>query len=216
MSDEGITSTNKLLSRRAFYIVRLCRPPTFFHDTWQDGRRDKRGMVSIWARCSLSLSFSRSPLKHMIKIPDRINSNFQPSWGWSCDNTSLWTHTSSYGLSVAHNTREPSSTCRRMRCPCTWSSRQVRVIFVFLHFHYILIIHFRYLASGGYDSIVNMFDLNDWICARTITVCEWVEIPLTFAYLTYLSITDIASTLWVFLMMANILPLRTQDLMLIL
>lgn len=30
----------------------------------------------------------------------------------------------------------------------------------------------RYLASGGYDSIVNMFDLNDWICARTITSCE--------------------------------------------
>ncbi|KAG5639704.1 hypothetical protein H0H81_005887 [Sphagnurus paluster] len=29
-----------------------------------------------------------------------------------------------------------------------------------------------YLASGGYDSIINMFDLTDWICARTITVCE--------------------------------------------
>jgi len=32
----------------------------------------------------------------------------------------------------------------------------------------------RYLASGGADSIVNIFDLNDWICARTITVCEYV------------------------------------------
>lgn len=32
----------------------------------------------------------------------------------------------------------------------------------------------RYLASGGADSIVNMFDLNDWICARTITICEYV------------------------------------------
>ena len=30
----------------------------------------------------------------------------------------------------------------------------------------------RYLASGGYDSIVNMFDLSDWICVRTITSCE--------------------------------------------
>ena len=32
----------------------------------------------------------------------------------------------------------------------------------------------RYLASGGYDSIVNMFDLNEWICARTIASCEYV------------------------------------------
>ena len=32
----------------------------------------------------------------------------------------------------------------------------------------------RYLASGGYDSIVNMFDLSEWICARTITACEQV------------------------------------------
>lgn len=30
----------------------------------------------------------------------------------------------------------------------------------------------RYLASGGIDSIVNMFDLSEWICARTITSCE--------------------------------------------
>ncbi|KAJ7119486.1 WD40-repeat-containing domain protein [Mycena epipterygia] len=30
----------------------------------------------------------------------------------------------------------------------------------------------RYLASGGKDSIVNMFDLAEWICVRTITVCE--------------------------------------------
>ena len=33
----------------------------------------------------------------------------------------------------------------------------------------------RYLASGGLDSIINMFDLNDWICARTITICECVN-----------------------------------------
>jgi THO complex subunit 3 len=37
----------------------------------------------------------------------------------------------------------------------------------------------RYLASGGADSIVNMFDLNDWICARTITVCEYVIIAVS-------------------------------------
>ncbi|TEB30032.1 WD40 repeat-like protein [Coprinellus micaceus] len=30
----------------------------------------------------------------------------------------------------------------------------------------------RYLASGGVDSIVNLFDLEDWISARTITSCE--------------------------------------------
>ncbi len=36
----------------------------------------------------------------------------------------------------------------------------------------------RYLASGGLDSIINMFDLNDWICARTITICECVNMSL--------------------------------------
>ncbi|KAF8914247.1 WD40-repeat-containing domain protein [Gymnopilus junonius] len=40
----------------------------------------------------------------------------------------------------------------------------------------------RYLASGGHDSIVNMFDLNDWICARTITVCENSISALSFSY----------------------------------
>ncbi|PFH51332.1 hypothetical protein AMATHDRAFT_3181 [Amanita thiersii Skay4041] len=30
----------------------------------------------------------------------------------------------------------------------------------------------RYLASGGHDSIVNLFDLSDWICTRTITSCD--------------------------------------------
>jgi THO complex subunit 3 len=32
----------------------------------------------------------------------------------------------------------------------------------------------RYLASGGFDSIVNLFDTSEWIAARTITVCECV------------------------------------------
>ena len=37
----------------------------------------------------------------------------------------------------------------------------------------------RYLASGGVDSIVNLFDLEDWISARTITSCEYVlQLPL--------------------------------------
>jgi len=40
----------------------------------------------------------------------------------------------------------------------------------------------RYLASGGYDSIVNMFDLNDWICARTITSCEHSINSLSFSH----------------------------------
>ncbi|RXW25411.1 hypothetical protein EST38_g447 [Candolleomyces aberdarensis] len=30
----------------------------------------------------------------------------------------------------------------------------------------------RYLASGGSDSIVNLFELQDWIGARTITACD--------------------------------------------
>lgn len=32
----------------------------------------------------------------------------------------------------------------------------------------------KYIASGGHDSIVNLFDVTEWICARTITCCEWV------------------------------------------
>lgn len=35
----------------------------------------------------------------------------------------------------------------------------------------------RYLASGGFDSIVNLFDTSEWIAARTITVCECVFLP---------------------------------------
>ena len=30
----------------------------------------------------------------------------------------------------------------------------------------------KYIASGGHDSIVNLFDVTEWICARTITCCE--------------------------------------------
>jgi len=40
----------------------------------------------------------------------------------------------------------------------------------------------RYLASGGYDSIVNMFDLSEWICARTITACEHAINALSFSH----------------------------------
>ncbi|TFK63553.1 WD40 repeat-like protein [Pluteus cervinus] len=40
----------------------------------------------------------------------------------------------------------------------------------------------RYLASGGYDSIVNLFDLQDWICARTITDCEHSINALSFSH----------------------------------
>lgn len=31
--------------------------------------------------------------------------------------------------------------------------------------------------GGGHDSIVNLFDLSEWICIRTITACEYV-LPL--------------------------------------
>ncbi|KAI1796143.1 WD40 repeat-like protein [Ganoderma leucocontextum] len=41
----------------------------------------------------------------------------------------------------------------------------------------------RYLASGGNDSIVNLFDLSsDWICARTITVCDNAINALSFSH----------------------------------
>ncbi|TFY82700.1 hypothetical protein EWM64_g1313, partial [Hericium alpestre] len=40
----------------------------------------------------------------------------------------------------------------------------------------------RYLASGGHDSIVNLFDLSEWICARTITACEHAITALSFSH----------------------------------
>ncbi|KAJ7579099.1 WD40-repeat-containing domain protein [Mycena floridula] len=40
----------------------------------------------------------------------------------------------------------------------------------------------RYLASGGHDSIVNIFDTSDWICARTISSCEHAIHALSFSY----------------------------------
>ncbi|KAF4619869.1 hypothetical protein D9613_004992 [Agrocybe pediades] len=40
----------------------------------------------------------------------------------------------------------------------------------------------RYLATGGLDSIVNMVDLNDWVCTRTITVCENNINDLSFSF----------------------------------
>ncbi|KAF8138926.1 WD40-repeat-containing domain protein [Boletus edulis] len=40
----------------------------------------------------------------------------------------------------------------------------------------------RYLASGGYDSIVNIFDLNEWLCARTISSCDNAINALSFSF----------------------------------
>ncbi|KAF6762005.1 WD40-repeat-containing domain protein [Ephemerocybe angulata] len=40
----------------------------------------------------------------------------------------------------------------------------------------------RYLATGGGDSIVNLFDLTDWICARTIISCEHSVNSLSFSH----------------------------------
>ncbi|KAF7290897.1 WD-REPEATS-REGION domain-containing protein [Mycena chlorophos] len=40
----------------------------------------------------------------------------------------------------------------------------------------------RYMASGGNDSIVNLFDINDWICARTITSCEHSVNSVSFSH----------------------------------
>lgn len=69
----------------------------------------------------------------------------------------------------------------------------------------------RYLASGGNDSIVNLFDLSsDWICARTITVCECVTGPLS-SFRLYLIVWKLAmpSMRSASLMTENSLPLRT-------
>ncbi|KAJ7167607.1 WD40-repeat-containing domain protein [Mycena filopes] len=40
----------------------------------------------------------------------------------------------------------------------------------------------RYLASGGHDSIVNIFDLTEWICVRTIAACEHSINAVSFSH----------------------------------
>ncbi|KAI0638425.1 WD40 repeat-like protein [Trametes polyzona] len=40
----------------------------------------------------------------------------------------------------------------------------------------------RYLASGGHDSIVNLFDVSEWICVRTITACDYSINALSFSH----------------------------------
>ncbi|KAI0650495.1 WD40 repeat-like protein [Trametes meyenii] len=40
----------------------------------------------------------------------------------------------------------------------------------------------RYLASGGNDSIVNLFDMSEWICVRTITACDHSITALSFSH----------------------------------
>lgn len=40
----------------------------------------------------------------------------------------------------------------------------------------------KYLASGGFDSIVNLFDTSEWICARTITSCDHSINSLAFSH----------------------------------
>ncbi|KAL1737730.1 hypothetical protein HDZ31DRAFT_10381, partial [Schizophyllum fasciatum] len=40
----------------------------------------------------------------------------------------------------------------------------------------------RYLASGGLDAIVNLFDLDEWICARTITSCDHSINAVSFSF----------------------------------
>ncbi|THH12351.1 hypothetical protein EW145_g58 [Phellinidium pouzarii] len=40
----------------------------------------------------------------------------------------------------------------------------------------------RYLASGGNDSIVNLFDMTEWICVNTITACEDSINALSFSH----------------------------------
>ncbi|KAL1946454.1 hypothetical protein VTO73DRAFT_14558 [Trametes versicolor] len=40
----------------------------------------------------------------------------------------------------------------------------------------------RYLASGGNDSIVNLFDVSEWVCVRTITACDHSITALSFSH----------------------------------
>ncbi|KAI4519059.1 WD40 repeat-like protein [Schizophyllum commune Loenen D] len=40
----------------------------------------------------------------------------------------------------------------------------------------------RYLASGGLDAIVNLFDLDEWICARTVTSCDHSINTVSFSF----------------------------------
>ncbi|PAV21167.1 WD40 domain containing protein [Pyrrhoderma noxium] len=40
----------------------------------------------------------------------------------------------------------------------------------------------RYLVSGGGDSLVDIFDMNDWICVNTITACEHPINALSFSH----------------------------------
>ncbi|KAL0580733.1 hypothetical protein V5O48_001291 [Marasmius crinis-equi] len=40
----------------------------------------------------------------------------------------------------------------------------------------------RYLATAGNDSIVNLFDVNDWISAKTITSCDHAITAVSFSY----------------------------------
>ncbi|KAG7097347.1 hypothetical protein E1B28_004702 [Marasmius oreades] len=40
----------------------------------------------------------------------------------------------------------------------------------------------RYLATGGHDSIVNLFDVNDWISAKTITSSDHSITAVSFSF----------------------------------
>jgi len=40
----------------------------------------------------------------------------------------------------------------------------------------------NYLATGGNDSIVNLFDTTEWLCARTITACDHVVNAISFSF----------------------------------
>lgn len=133
----------------------------------------------------------RFPCNHYIFLTNRfhpdtwIDSYVQPRRRWSYINSPLRAYTTYNGLPKSHITRKPCCTCRRMCCRGLGSPGKVcettRPIGISCS-RYVL---YRYLASGGYDSIVNMFDLSEWICARTITSCESVSIfftPLARAY----------------------------------
>lgn len=40
----------------------------------------------------------------------------------------------------------------------------------------------KYVATGGNDSIVNLFDTSEWVCARTITSCDYGITGISFSH----------------------------------
>jgi len=40
----------------------------------------------------------------------------------------------------------------------------------------------KYLATGGADAIVNLYDVSEWICIRTVTTAESTVVSVGFSF----------------------------------